>query len=332
MKKEVFWVVSVLCCLLFLTGKCVAEERSIRSEDMCLNDRSGGTMSIAVTDQYAVYAKGTFSDEYDLEWCPNKFTVSIEDLSIGEEAEIATFPSSWVCVVSDGQKFFVIESNFLNEYYEKPVSIRIGVIEPEARLLNWHESIMVDENEYEILDVQLIQSRLYLICTNHIVEYETSTGNSSIIFESTYGFDNDLYENHSQIFENKLIVQTEGWLKSIDVTTAEVKNLVAVDTTDEWTSYIDCRASNAYYVVGNELIYPSLNEMNVLNLLTGHKYMLISERFKILHMSAEGFCVDLYDNKYGLYMYSPELDLISTDPLENFCMRDFLVNWVRVSR
>jgi len=71
---------------------------------------------MAMTDQYAVYAEGTFSDKYYLEWCPNEFTVSIETLSTGEKVNIDTFPSSWVSVLSDGKVFYITESNFIYRF------------------------------------------------------------------------------------------------------------------------------------------------------------------------------------------------------------------------
>jgi len=325
MKKRVLSLMGILCCFLLLTNKSAAEVRNIRIEDLCYYDRSGGTTSIAATDQYVVYAKGTFSDNYYLEWTPNEFTISIEYVSTGEEIEIVTFPSSWVSVLSDGEMFYITESNFMNENIGSPFFVRVGLLVPETREIYWIESFLINEEEYEILDVQLIHNKLYLIFSQHILQYDPQTTCSSTIYETEYELINDLYDNHAQVYQDQLIVQTDRCLLSVDVITGDVNKLVCFDIPSSSYEYDDCRATNAYYVSRNILIFASSGQMNALDLVTGKIAKIFDEEFKIFQALPNGMYVDLCDWEYNVYFYSA-LNTLAEVPLDEFNMRDILID------
>lgn len=220
-----YYIARMICGIVIIlsifasmqTGR--AEENLPQIEDMCYSNARNALYSFAVSYDYVVETFGSHAEEDA--WVCDRYDIRIKGLHEKEFRLIETVHTSWMHVYSDGNLFYILESNYLSyeRYYDEvhngviyPFDLGVGVLNPDTMKIDWHETLYFDISDNEAFgmsDTLLAGDKLCLIFEDEIVVYDTKERILKTIYTTDVPLVNDLWENHAAFYNNRIYVLNE---------------------------------------------------------------------------------------------------------------------------
>lgn len=310
-------------CLLMIVAlflNAYAEDTSHRAEDICFYDSS---TSFAITEEYVLFVNTWSKEEYA--WFPDTVGIDLKNVETDKTIRIAELSSTWAKVFTDGECFYVVESNYLDENYDGPFKISIGKITPEKMEIEWLDTLTFGLSETErieanafdvpkrygddfINDIQLDNGKLYFISNYEIHNYDLSTYKLSTDYHSSKKITNQITNNRSVVYKNRLYVHKEDdYIYEIDLNSfserkvgGRTKPLAGHPDTDIFT------APYSYYVFNDVLYYCETGlygepQTTTFNLINGMESCILESPITIFMINEKGIWFDIYDGGGSRY-------------------------------
>lgn len=345
-----FFVLTFICGLLTLHigHRSYAEEETYRKEDMCYYETSA---SFALTEEYVLISNAWGAEEYA--WFPDTVGLDLMSIASGKTVRIAEFPSTWAQVFTNGECFYVVESNYLNEYYDGPFKISIGRIEPEKMKVDWQDTLIfglsksewADLNTFDtkgsyrddyINDIHLENGKLYLISYYKIYAYDLSIQELSVIHQSEEKILNKISEDRSVLYKGKLYIHKEnGCIFEIDLTSygackvisSNANPLIGHHYSDAFT------APYNYYILNDILYYCNTGshfpKTVARNLKTGEESCILESPITIFLINEKGIYFDIYDGGSSRYFLDFSDNSITPMGINDFDILEIMMEMVK---
>lgn len=320
-----------------------SEEDEYRPEDRCFYNIAE---SFAFTDQYALFAKAMGTKQYA--WFPDTVYFDLMTISVGEKVRIAEIPSTWAQVFTDGECFYVVESNYLDEDYDGPFTISIGKIEPEKKSIEWLDTLTfgVSKSQWEetltfdtkgyywddrIRDIHLDNGKLYFISYYKIYTYDLSTLELNVVYQSEKKIINRIAKNRSFLYKDKLYIHKEdSAIYEIELTSLtermvvyDAENLSSDNNKDIY------RAPYSYYIFNDTLYYctkiDSSKKTCAINLTDGRKTEILQFPITIFLINEQGIYFDIHDGDTSRYFLNFYDNTITPIPIKDFKISEIMI-------